>query len=176
MNTVSDVLSSTEIGNEMFTKFAEERMKAPEAKRIDFCISLPKSKIRAGLEKVKVKNNTLDVIKEDRQAFGLLVGKVQTPSEALKYPLTTVPLALAEPHQKLRQQSTKATLGRFVYEKLDSIVKETPDEADWSVDEMAAVAAVPPQETYKDFVNAIFSYCKSKGVTCPKSLIIIFDL
>ena len=105
-------------------------MKAPEAKIIDFFVSIPKSKIRAGLEKVKVKNNTLDVIKEDRQAFGLLVGKVQTPSEALKYPLTTVPLALAEPHQKLRQQSTKATLRRFVYEELDSIVKETPDEAD----------------------------------------------
>ena len=176
MNTVSDVLSSTEIGNEMFTKCAEERMKAPDEKRIDFFVSIPKSKIRAVLEKVKVKNNTLDVIKEDRQAFGLLVGKVQTPSEALKYPLTTVPLALAEPDQKLRQQSTKATLRRFVYEKSDSIVKETPDEADWSVDGMAAVAAVPPQETYKDFANAIFSYCKPKDVTCPKSLIIIFDL
>ena len=77
MNTVSDVLSSTEIGNELFTKFAEERMKAPEAKIIDFFVSIPKSKIRAGLEKVKVKNNTLDVIKEDRQAFGLLAGKVK---------------------------------------------------------------------------------------------------
>ena len=64
---------------------------------------LKTGKIRIGLEKVKVKNNTLDVIKEDRQAFGLLVGKVQTPSEALKYPLTTVPLALVEPDQTLRQ-------------------------------------------------------------------------
>ena len=160
----------------MFAKFVEEKMKAPEEKRIHIFASISKSKILIGLEKVKVKNNTIAVIKEDRQAFGLLVGKVQTPSEALKYPLTTVPLALAEPDQKLRQQSTKATLRRFVYEKSDSIVKETPDEADWSVDGMAAVAAVPPQETYKDFANAIFSYCKPKDVTCPKSLIIIFDL
>ena len=82
VNIVSDLLLSTEIGNEMFTKFVEERMKASEEKRIDFFANMPKSKIRTGLEKVKVKNNTLDVIKEDRQAFGLLVGKAQTPSEA----------------------------------------------------------------------------------------------
>ena len=43
------------------------------------------------------------MIKEDRQAFGLLVGKVQSPSEALKYPLTTVSLALAKPDQTLHQ-------------------------------------------------------------------------
>ena len=60
----------------MFTKFLEERMKAPEEKRIDFFASIPKSKIDNGLEKFKVKNNTLDVIKENRQAFGLLVGNV----------------------------------------------------------------------------------------------------
>ena len=60
-------------------------MKAPEEKRIDFYARIPQSKIRTGLEKVKVKNNTLDIIKQDRQAFGLIVGKVQTPSEALKY-------------------------------------------------------------------------------------------
>ena len=36
---------------------------------------------------------------------------------------------------------------RFLYEKSDSIVKETPDEPDWLVDGMVAVAVVPPQET-----------------------------
>ena len=69
----------------MFAKFVEEKMKAPEEKRIHILSSISKSKILTGLEKVKVKNNTIVVIKEDRQAFGLLVGKVQTPSEALKY-------------------------------------------------------------------------------------------
>ena len=81
--------------------------------------SIPKSKIRTGLEKVKVKNNTLDGIKEDRQAFGILVGKVQTPNEALKYPLTTVALALTEPDQTLRQLSTNPTLRRLFYKKSD---------------------------------------------------------
>ena len=95
------------------------RMKALEEKRIDFFASVPKSKIRTGLEKVKVKNNTFDVIKEDRQTFGILVGKVQTPSVALKYPLTIVVLALTKPDQTLPQLSTKATLRRLLYEKSD---------------------------------------------------------
>ena len=81
--------------------------------------SIQKSKIRTRLEKLKVKNITLDVVKEDRQAFGILVGKVQTPSEALKYPSTTVALALTEPDQTLCQLSTKATLRRLFYKKSD---------------------------------------------------------
>ena len=68
-----------------------------------FSPSIPRSKIQTGSEKVKVKNNTIDVIKEDRQATGLLVRKIHTPSEALKCLLMTVPLALAEPDQTLRQ-------------------------------------------------------------------------
>ena len=37
---------------------------------------------------------------------------------------------------------------RLLYEKSDSIVKETPDEADCLVDGVAVVAVVPPQEIY----------------------------
>ena len=117
------MLTSPEISNEMFTKCVDERMKAPKERRIDIFAKIPKSKIRTRLEKIKVKGNTLDAIKEDSQAFGLLVGKVQSPNEALKYPLTTVPLALAESDQTLCQQSTKATLHRFFHEKSDSVVK-----------------------------------------------------
>ena len=95
VNIVSNLLLSTNIGNEIFTKFVEERMKAPEEKRIDIFASIPKSKIQNGLEKGQLKNNTLDLASENRQAFGLLVGNVQTPNETLKYPLTIVSLALA---------------------------------------------------------------------------------
>ena len=104
-------------------------MEAPEEKSIDFFASIPKSEIRTGLEKVKLKDNTLDVIKEVRQFFRLLSEKVRAPSKALKYPLTTVPLALSKPDQTLRQQSTKAALRRLLYEKSVSIVRETLNEA-----------------------------------------------
>ena len=66
--------------------------------------------------KSKVKKKTLDVIKDDRQAFEILVGEVQTLCEALEYPLTTVLLALAELYEILRQQCN-AALHRLLYEK-----------------------------------------------------------
>ena len=72
-----------------------------------------------------------------------------------------------------RQQS-KATLRRLLHEKSVSVVKETPDRADWLVNEMTAVAVVPPQDTYKDFADTILSYCKPKDVACGKSLTIIY--
>ena len=159
----------------MFAKFVDERMKATEEKIIDIFTSIPKSKIESGLQKAKAINNTLNVIKEDRQTFGLLVAKSEFPNEAFKYPLTAVLLALAEPDQILRQQSSKSTLSRCHNEKLDSVVKETPDKADWSVDRMAAVSVVSPQETCKDFADAILSYCKPKDVTCPKRVTFIID-
>ena len=37
----------------------------------------------------------VDILKEDREAFRLLVGKVKTPEESLSHPFTTIPLALA---------------------------------------------------------------------------------
>ena len=42
------------------------------------------------------------------------------------------------------------------------------------MDGMAAIAVMPPQETYKSFADAILSYQKLKDVT--KGLAIIFDL
>ena len=93
----------------------------------------------------------------------------------MKYSLTTVPLAFRELDQTLRQESTKATLCWLLYEKSDSLVKETPDEADWLVDGMATVPVVSPQEIYKDFAGAILSYYKQKDVTCSESLTIISD-
>ena len=52
------------------------------------------------------------------------MGRVQTPSEALKYPLTTVSLNLAEPDQTYSKQS-KINFCRFFYEKSHSIADET---------------------------------------------------
>ena len=62
VDILSDLLSFKEIRNEMFV--VEERMEAPEEERIDFLASIPKSKIRTRLEEVKVKNCTLNVIKD----------------------------------------------------------------------------------------------------------------
>ena len=67
----------------------------------------------------------MNIFKEDRQAFGMLVGKTTTPEEAHSHPLTIVPLALATPERDLRQGS-KATLRNYLIEESISITEEPP--------------------------------------------------
>ena len=53
------------------------------------------------MEKAKKDPKVVNILKEDRQAFGLLAGKATSPEEAHSYPLTTVPLALATPEREI---------------------------------------------------------------------------
>ena len=86
-------------------------------------------------------NKKIDIIKEDKQAFGLLVGEVSTPSEALEYPLTSVPLALADPDRSLRSQSTKSTFRNEIIELSDALKFNLNNlsTVDWYVDGRLAV-------------------------------------
>ena len=67
------------------------------------------------VSKRKKTAKSIEILKEDRQAFGLLVEKARTQEEALSYPLTSVPLALAFPDNTLRQ-SQKAPNRNFLIE------------------------------------------------------------
>ena len=96
------LLSSDEIGEKCFKDFVERRIKAKEEEKISIFEPIKRQNIQTGLRKKKKQDKKIDILKEDRQAFGLLVGKVQSPEEALQYPLTSVPLALANINKDLR--------------------------------------------------------------------------
>ncbi len=88
----------------------------------------------------------ITVVKEDRQAFGLLVSKAGDLEEALTHPITTVPLSIATADSTLRQ-SDKATLQRFLLEE-SQCIKDVPSKsAVWIVDGMAAVRSLKPKPT-----------------------------
>ena len=89
----------------------------------------------------------VNILKEDRQAFGVLIGKVTNESESLRYPLTSVPLALATPDRDLRQGS-KAVLRNFLMEDSNCTADHPSVATDWFVDGMAAIRAVPRQDTW----------------------------
>ena len=80
-------------------------------------------------------------MKEDRQPFGLLVGKVSSHAEALEYPITSVPLALAEIDRTLRSQSTKSLLRNEITSNAMAAktVYEVDGLTDWYVDGMLVV-------------------------------------
>ena len=68
------------------------------------------------MDRAKKVPKAISILKEDRQAFGALVGKATSQREAHSNPLTTVPLALASPDSDLRQ-GWKAALRNFLIEE-----------------------------------------------------------
>ncbi len=115
---------------------------------VDFFTPIKKTKLKTGLEKVKRTPAAVTVVKEDRQAFGLLVSKAGSLEEAFTHPITTVPLLIATADSTLRQ-SDKVTLQRFLLEESQCIKDVPPKSAVWIVDGMAAVRCLKPNQCNK---------------------------
>jgi hypothetical protein len=113
---VSGLMSSAEAGEKKYKDFVDLRLKATGEERVYFFDKITKLNIKTGMEKTKKDPKAMNILKEDRQAFGVLVGKATSPEDAHSYPLTTVPLALATPEMDLRQGS-KAVLRNYLIEE-----------------------------------------------------------
>ena len=116
----------------------------------------------------------MNIFKEDRQAFGMLVGKTTTPEEAHSHLLTIVPLALATPERDLRQGS-KAALRNYLIEESISITVEPPKEGNWLIDGMAAVRSIPSQLTWGEYADTLLKFCCPPIQSKQLQLGIIFD-
>ena len=171
---VDGLLSSTDLGNEMYAEFVNERLRAQDDEKVSFFQSVKNPKLKTGLEKPKKALKVISVLKEDRQAFGSMVGKDTSPEEALSFPLTCVPLALASPDGDLRQGS-KASLRNHLIEESDALTNEPADRAIWLVDGMAAVRSLPHKETWKEYAASFIMFCTPSRDSHPAKLGIIFD-
>ena len=80
----------------------------------------------------------------------MLVAKAISLEEAFKFPITSVPLAAANPDGTLRQ-GDKASFRNILIENSASSSKVIPKGCAWLIDGMAAIRALKPQETYKAF-------------------------
>lgn len=100
---------------------------------------------------------------------------MKTPEESLEYPLTTVPLALANPTKDLWQGS-KAILRKLLIEDADAFCEEPVEKSDWFIDGMAAVIiAVKTRDTWKEYANDFLKYCMPKDITKIRKLHIVLD-
>ena len=82
-------------------------------------------------------------MKEDKQAFGCLVGKAISPKEAHSYPLTSVPLALAESDRILRK-GAKSNFRNMLIEDLESLKSDPLIRSNWIFDGMAMIRRLNP--------------------------------
>jgi len=93
------------------------------------------------------------LLKEDRQAFGLLISKAETLEEAFKYPLTTVALSIAESSTTLRQ-GDKAGFRNFLIHNSDAAVSNFIPGATWIFDGIAIMRSIKPKSTFGEFFDS----------------------
>ena len=92
--------------------------------------------INTGLKKKKNIPKAVTIIKEDRQAFGLLLSKEMDLSEAFQYPITSVSLSIATPDSQLRS-GPKYLFGNLLINESKAETNISPENAIWIYDGMA---------------------------------------
>ena len=99
----------------------------------------------------------IQALKEDRQAFGLILSQTNVSIElALKHPLTKYPLSIASTDGLLRQSNTKSTLRHFLINKVPGAINlDAPKEARWIFDGFSLYHQFKPRETYKEWFKCI---------------------
>ena len=104
----------------------------------------------------------ISVLKEDRQAFGILVAKATSLEEAFSFPITTLPLGLATPDRDL-WQSDKASFRNHLINESKAASSIIPLKARYIIDGMALFRTVKPKETYQEWLVSVLS-----SATTPK--------
>jgi len=107
-------------------------------------------------------------------AFGAVVGKSTTAREDHSYPLTSVPLALSTEESGLRQ-GAKAMLRNYMIDETKVGEDEPPSRAEWLIDGMAAVQAVPPKHTWKEYAESQLQFCTQPATYNPVRVAVIMN-
>jgi len=142
-----DMVSAPVVGNTLFLSFLNERLKT---RKSSFFSRITNPKLNTGVVKKMKPKKVLDVMKEDRQAFGVLVAKSISLEEAFKFPVTSVPLAVSNPDGSLRQ-GDKASLRNMLIENSCSTISSLPENCTWLIDGMSVIQTIKPQETYEEY-------------------------
>ena len=177
---INGLLGCSALGEELFQKFIQERLQpanpndSESTERVSFFAPLKNPKLDTGLKPEKKTAKVINVLKEDKQAFGLLVGKSTSLTEAHSYPLTSVPLALASPDGDLRQ-SAEASLRNHLMDATNAVEDDALLKATWIIDGMAIICSMNPRVNWGSFCEAFIDNCMPPKELLPAKLEIVMD-
>jgi hypothetical protein len=86
---IEDLLASNKVGKKCYEICVNDRLVKGEKSIFS---PITRDKLRTGLSKKKVQPKAISVLKEDKQAFGVMIAKSATLEEAFRYPMTSVSL------------------------------------------------------------------------------------
>ena len=137
---------------------------------------IKKTNLDTGIKR-RPRANKASAIKEDRQAFGIVLSENIDLEEALQYPLTTFPLSLATPEGNLRQRNNKALLRNFLITEANAIV-ENPDliRSRWIVDGMALIRPLKTCQTYDLYFESFMKFISPPEFLEPIQIEIANDI
>eukprot|EP00794_Sanderia_malayensis_P014444 gene14444-15947_t len=165
--TVEGLLQARSIGEEMHNAFYSDRLISCN---VDFFEPVKKSGIKTGSEKKKKTGKVLSVLKEDRQALGIIVEKCHNKRDAFSHCLTTYPLAIATTDGKLYQPGSKAKFRNYSIEEADASIMSPPLQATWIYDAMATIRASKPAKMRGDYMaNQLRSFTPASPLNAAES-------
>ena len=123
---------------------------ARSTRQKSFFDPIKKVELNYGVEKSKVAPRAVNILKENRQAFGIMVSKTYSLEEAFSYPITSVPLSGAIPEGTLRQ-GEKVSFRNFHISSAEASHSHIPKNCSWYIDEMSTVRSTKPGKTYLEW-------------------------
>ena len=147
------MVHASEIENDAYKIFAKEHLTDPT---VSFFSPIKRTKITIGLKPPKTKPKAQAVLLEDTQAFGVLCAKAITLDEALKYPMTSLPLSLALPDGTMRQGAKSVFREHLLNsKKVSAKLHSVPKNARWIYDGIRLFTTTKPQKTYIEYFRNI---------------------
>ena len=151
---VADMIRAPQLGESQYKDFVLKRL---VSNTIGFFTPIKKNKLKTGIEKTKNTPKTTTVLKEDCQAYGIIIAKSISKEEAFSHCVTSVPLSVATPEGELRQ-SDKASLRNFLNDEASAASKCVPQKAVWFVDGLAAIRSLKPKDTFEEWIDTLLRF------------------
>ena len=103
------------------------------------------------------------MLKEDCQAFGLIVSKSISNAEAFSHCITSYPLSVATPDGEMRQ-SDMASFRNYLKDVAGASSKLVPEKAAWFVDGVAANRSLKAKDTFQEWIDTLLRFISPPGV------------
>ena len=166
---VNGLLSAEERGDKQYKQFVSDRFVSGKKSFFD---SITKNNINTGVEKKVKRAKKVDILLEEKQAFGIIISKCKTKEEGFSYPMTSLPLSIANPNGSMysadKSKFRNNLIGSFFTEKGNS-------NALWIIDAGYAIRQIKPQETYKQYFQDLLEWILPDDNLNPSSVVIAVD-
>ena len=166
---IKGLLGATEKCDERYQKFIQERLVTGN---ISFYSPIKKNNIRTGRELQKKTSKKVDILKVERQAFGVIISKCKSLDDAFSFPITSLPLSVGNPNGTL-YQSDKAKFRNYII-GLPFDNKYHYD-AMWIFDAGHAIRQVKPRDTYREYYTDLLKWILPEREARASSVVITTD-